>query len=324
MGSSSIDLSLSNLWRSWFAFKRGKKSTQELERFNYYLEENLYSLHQDLNVGTYKHQPYKKFIAVDNKRREILVASIRDRVVHRLMYQYLVDIYDQTFIFDVWSCRKEKGLTGAIERTQDFLNKYPRFFVWRSDVKKFFDNINHRRLLDIISLRVSDKKAVDLLKEIIKTYAQAGSVGKGIPIGNLTSQIFANIYLNELDRFIKHLIKPIAYLRYGDDFIIISENVEKLKEIREATIRFLEDDLFLKINGKSDIIVKAKWGLKFLGVKVFPKGRRLNNRNLQRIHDRISLKNVSSYAGLLKKHSNTRKIKYFNWLLLEKFFNDVN
>jgi len=324
MGSSSIDLSLSNLWRSWFAFRRGKKSTQELERFNYYLEENLYSLHQDLKDGTYKHQPYKKFIAVDNKRREILVANIRDRVVHRLMYQYLVDIYDQTFIFDVWSCRKEKGLTGAIERTQDFLNKYPRFFVWRADVKKFFDNINHQRLLDIISLRVSDEKAINLLKEIIKTHVQAGSEGKGIPIGNLTSQIFANIYLNELDRFIKHSIKPRAYIRYGDDFIIISEKVEKLKEIREATVSFLEENLLLKINSESDIIVKAKWGLKFLGVKIYPKGRRLNDRNLQRIHDRISLKNISSYAGLLKKHSNARKIKYFNWLLLENFFNDVN
>ncbi|MBI2054225.1 MAG: hypothetical protein HYT36_02740 [Candidatus Staskawiczbacteria bacterium] len=115
-----------------------------------------------------------------------------------------------------------------------------------------------------------------------------------------------------------------AYLRYGDDFIVISENLKKLKETRDTAIRFLEDNLLLKINSKSDIIVKAKWGLKFLGVKIYPGGRHLNNRNLQRIHDRISLKNVSSYAGLLKKHSNDRKVKYFNWLLLEKFSNYIN
>lgn len=333
MGSSSIDLSLSNLWRSWFAFKRGKKSTQELERFNYYLEENLYQLYEDLQSGNYKHQLYRKFIAIDDKRREILVASIRDRVVHRLMYQYLVDIHDETFIFDVWSCRKEKGLTEAIERTQYFLNKYPKYAVWRADVKKFFDNINHQRLLDIISLKVSDAKAMHLLKEIINTYSvtererererrSAALQKKGIPIGNLTSQIFANIYLNELDRFIRHRIKPKAYLRYGDDFIIIEENMEDLKKIREITANFLEENLRLKVNSNNDIIVKTKWGLKFLGVKIFPKGRRLNKRNLQRIHDRISLKNISSYAGLTKKHGNDKKIRYFNWLLINKLFSE--
>lgn len=106
MGSSCIDLSLSNIWQSYFKFKKGKKSSQELEIFNYYLEENLRALHSDLENGKYKHGRYKKFTVTDNKRREISVASIRDRVVHRLLYEYLCEIFDETFIFDAWSCRK--------------------------------------------------------------------------------------------------------------------------------------------------------------------------------------------------------------------------
>ncbi|MCC7197405.1 reverse transcriptase [Candidatus Peregrinibacteria bacterium] len=129
MGSvESIDLSLENIWRSWFEFKKGKRFTFELHTFQYYLEKNLYKLFLDLNNGCYRHGSYKKFIVCDNKRREISVASVRDRVVHRLMYDYLEKIYDKTFIYDAWSCRKEKGLLGAIERTQEFLKplrKYP-------------------------------------------------------------------------------------------------------------------------------------------------------------------------------------------------------
>ena len=170
MGSSSIDLSLSNIWKSWFKFKRGKKLTQELQRFNYYLEENLFALYHELNNGSYKHQGYRKFITTDNKRREISVACIKDRVVHRLMYEYLVEIYDKTFAFDVWSCRKNKGLTAAVERTQRFLNGSKKSFVWRADVKKFFNNIDQQKLLDILFLKISDEKARILLKEVIANY----------------------------------------------------------------------------------------------------------------------------------------------------------
>ena len=135
MGSVSIDLSLSNIWQSWYNFRRGKRKTKELEYFQYFLEENLRRLRDELNDGTYKHGKYKRFIVNDNKRREVAVASVKDRVVHRLLYEYLVKIYDGTFIFDAWSCRKEKGLVGAIERTQKFLSKFSFCFVWRSDIK---------------------------------------------------------------------------------------------------------------------------------------------------------------------------------------------
>jgi retron-type reverse transcriptase len=171
MGNVSIDLSLANIWQSWKQFKRGKKSSEELERFSYYLEKNLYKLYADLNVGKYKHSGYKKFIVTDSKRREISVASIRDRIIHRLLYEYLYEIYDKTFIYDVWSCRKGKGLFGAIERTQKFLSKYDRSFVWRADIKKFFDNVNHQILIEILDFKIADNKARRILREVINSYS---------------------------------------------------------------------------------------------------------------------------------------------------------
>ena len=145
---------------------------------------------------------------------------------------------------------------------------------------------------------------------------------KGIPIGNLTSQIFANIYLNELDRFVKHIIKPQAYLRYGDDFIIISDNLNRLKLIREEVKKILAENLQLEINIQNDIIVKAKQGLKFLGVKIFPYGRRLSKRNWDRVKSRLDLRNIASYSELVRKHSKIKRIKEFNWIILEKIDNN--
>ena len=108
-------------------------------------------------------------------------------------------------------------------------------------------------------------------------------------------------------------IKPKAYLRYGDDFIVISDNLDNLKLIRETTTKFLKDNLDLTINQKNDVIVKAVWGLKFLGVRIFPVGRKLNKRNWKRVFNNMNRKNISSYHGLVKKHSNKKRIKYFTW-----------
>ena len=171
MGSSSfIDLSLANVWQSWFKFRRGKKRSWELEEFSYSLERNLNQLYLDLNSGQYRHGSYRKFIVADNKKREVSVAPIRDRVVHRLLYEHLVSLYDKTFIPDVWSCRKGKGVIGAIDRTQKLLSLYNRSFVWRADVKKFFDNVSHQALKEIIRNKIVDSVAIKILDEVIDSY----------------------------------------------------------------------------------------------------------------------------------------------------------
>lgn len=139
-----------------------------------------------------------------------------------------------------------------------------------------------------------------------------------MPIGNLTSQVFANIYLNELDRFIKHELRVKKYVRYGDDFVVFEKNLQKLQNIRNKVTRFLKNELKLEINLKSDKIIKAWHGLKFLGVKIWPNGRTLNKRNLTRIDRKLNLTNASSYHGLIMKHGNLKKFKSFNWLIIEK------
>lgn len=169
-GSVSIDVSLSNVWKSWFRFRRGKRRTKELDHFQYYLEQNLFCLWHDLNTGTYCHGEYRNFIVNDTKRRVISVASFRDRVVHRLLYDYMVSLYDKTFYYDVWSCRKDKGLISAIDRAQKFLRSFPNSFVWRCDITKFFDTVDHTVLIRILTQRVKDQTALMLLKNVIASH----------------------------------------------------------------------------------------------------------------------------------------------------------
>ena len=169
-GSDSINLGLGNIWRSWFAFRKGKRATLELHEFQFDLEKNLFGLRRDMVNGTYRHGSYRRFTVCDNKRREISVAGIRDRVVHRLIYDYLVPIFDKVFVFDAWSCRTGKGLLGAIERAQGFLKKSPRAYVWRADIKKFFDSVDQGVLMGLVSRRVGDPRALGLIGEVVGSF----------------------------------------------------------------------------------------------------------------------------------------------------------
>lgn len=174
MGNSSIveiDVSLKNVWSSWFRFRRGKHATREITVFEYYLERELPQLQRELVSNTYHHGPYRRFVVSDSKRREISVASVRDRVVHRLLYDYLIKIYDHTFNYDAWSCRKGKGVIGAIERAEAYAYSHPRNFVWRLDITKFFDSVQQPTLLALLARRVKDQKASLLLREVINSYS---------------------------------------------------------------------------------------------------------------------------------------------------------
>ena len=139
-----------------------------------------------------------------------------------------------------------------------------------------------------------------------------------IPIGNLTSQIFANIYLNELDRFVSHNIRPLAYLRYGDDFIILSNEKSELQDMRARIREYLKAEIRLDLHEKNDILVKSAWGIRFLGVRIFPNGRRLNRRNFMKTQQRLERRTAASYRGLVQQHMPTY-LKEFDWLLLERF-----
>lgn len=314
IGNMSIDLSLKNIWNSWFEFKKGKKYNLKMHDFQYNLEKNLYKLFFDLKTGNYKHGEYDKFTVCDNKKREISVCPIRDRIIHRLLYDYLCKIYDKTFIYDAWSCRKGKGLFGATKRTQKFLEENPQAYIWKVDIRKFFDSVDHAKLKAILRLKIKDRETLSLLDLVIGSFGKNND--KGIPIGNLTSQIFANIYLNELDRFIKHKIKPKSYLRYGDDFILIENNLEKLNCFQEQVTNFINGELYLTVNCRNNFIVKAKRGLKFLGAIIDSKQITLNRRNKKRIFKKLNLSNLSSYYGIIRHYGGGELQKRFNYTVL--------
>lgn len=311
-----MDVSLSKIWKSWYAFRRGKKRNKELDTFFYSLETNLSKLRRDLVSSDYQHGPYKRFSITDSKRRIISVASIRDRVVHRLVYDYLTDIFDKTFLYDSWSCRKGKGLSGAIKRTQKVIAKYRYSYIWRGDITKFFDSVDHEILKTNIRRKVRDKKALKIIDNIIDSY-HTFSRGLGMPIGNLTSQIFTNIYLHELDWHIFHRVKPISYIRYGDDFIILMKTVKDLKASRDEVITFLADKLKLTIHSTNNIIISASRGIHFLGCDIYPTGRRLRKRMISKIKQKLKLKNSSSYRALALAHFEQNVVKWIDWKNLD-------
>ena len=157
-----------------------------------------------------------------------------------------------------------------------------------------------------------DKKAINF----IDSYT-INRGGQGIPIGNLTSQIFANIYLNEIDRFIKHDLRVKFYLRYGDDFIILDRNFGHIRDLKYAIINFCQKKLAIKIK-RNDMLIKISRGIEFLGTKIYPSGRNLTPKNLTKIRQKLDLSNASSYLGLIKEHCSQKLIEEFNWILKEK------
>lgn len=313
MGSSSdIDLSLANIYKAWQLFRAGKRLSYDIEWFQYDLEANLLDLAGDLQKGRYVHGSYRHFEVQDNKRRNIAVASVRDRVVHRLLYEYLLPIWDPHFSYDCWSCRPGKGLLGAISRAQYFTTRYDRSWLWRSDIAKFFDHVDHDVLVRCLKMRVKDENVLILLNNLIDSYSTI-RMHTGIPIGNLTSQIFANIYLNEFDRFVQHSLKPLGYLRYGDDFVLWCLNIKQATEMFCKGGVFLADQLGLRLHDINNILQPSANKLHFLGVEIWPRGHRLDKRMRVRINQRVSATNIASYEALLKHHGSDKAKKLLTW-----------
>lgn len=252
----------------------------------------------DIATKQYRHGGYDHKIINEKKRRDIHVASVRDRIIHRLLYDYLMPLLNPRFDDDVWSCRPGKGLHGALQRTQQLTRRYATSWVYRGDVKKFFDSVDHDVLLSIVRRHVSDETTLWLLSEVINSYRTAGQP-YGMPIGNLTSQLFANMYLNEFDRFVRHHIKPLAYVRYGDDFSIFFRSRQEAVAGRVKCIQFLEKQLLLTIHQHNNVIVKANQGLHFLGHHVYPRSVVANRALRRKIRREISAHNASSYLAQL-------------------------
>jgi len=331
--------SVENLFQAWEEFKKGKLRKLDVGRFERNLEDNLFSIYKELMEKTYKHNPYIGFYITDPKQRHIHKAEVRDRIVHHALFKVLNPLFDNTFISDSYSCRKGYGTHKGFKKLVIYARKVSKNYTrncWalKCDIKKFFDSVDHDILLRIIKGKIEDENTLWLLEEIIQSYeaenkdchpsfAMTGN-RRGIPIGNLTSQLFANIYLNELDQYIKHKLKVKYYLRYADDFILLSSSKELLETYLCEIEQFLQEKLKLSLHPRKTVFKKLSWGIDFVGYIALPHYEVLRTKTKRRIFKQIKKKielyksgNITkqefeqshaSYFGILT-HANTYKIK---------------
>jgi RNA-directed DNA polymerase len=269
-----------NIHSSYLSCRRSKRYNDYVLNFTWNLEEELEEIRKDLVQKTYKHGSYNSFILNDSKKREIKAAPFRDRIVHRAVYNVIEPIFDKTFIYDTYACRNGKGTHKAIKRLQKFLRveetKQKPMYCLQCDISKYFQSIDHKILFSLIEKHIADKEVLWLIKEILD------SEPEGIPIGNLTSQVFANLYLNEIDQYVKHNLQQKYFLRYMDDFLILSFSKKELHEIREKLHLFLKNDLKLKFHPKKANVYPVKKGVDFLGFLVFKDYRLLRKTTVCR------------------------------------------
>lgn len=335
--------SLDNLFASWDRFKSDKQKKRDVQEFEINLEQYLFQLHRDLVVKRYKHGAYTGFWIHDPKPRHIHKATVRDRILHHAIFRVLNPVFEPTFIAHSFSCRVGKGThkgVAALNRIvrQVSRNGHRACFALKCDIQKFFNTVDHDILLHILSLRIQDTDTMSLLREIVASFNAPNSNPlelKGVPIGNLTSQLFVNVYMNEFDQFVKHQLKIKNYIRYTDDFVIISDDKRSLENLIQPVRKFLLDKLALKLHPKKVCIRNLNRGIDFLGYIILPHYRILRTKTKQRIfrklrhrtteykNDLITKQNLEqslqSYLGVLS-HANTynfsNELKNLYWFWL--------
>lgn len=311
-------ISYENLYRAHRRARLCKRHKTEVINFENNLSQNLWNLHYQLKFGTYKISGYNKFYIYDPKEREVQAICYKDRVVqHSLCDNYLTPIIDKHLIFDNVACRKGKGSSQAIARLRQFMTKFYKkyqkngYFV-KIDVKKYFANISHPILKDKLQKIIPDKRCLNLLFTIIDSYNP--QLGKGLPIGNQSSQYLALLYLNSVDRFFKEQLKIKYYLRYMDDIIMLVPTKKLAQDCITFASNLLEKE-HLQINPKSHIC-PVKNGIEFLGwnFKFAPSGaiiQKLKKSSKKRILSKV--KTARHKAIFHKKYVQRAKASYISY-----------
>ncbi len=275
----------SNLYQAWLKARKGTGWTSETTRFSFNLERELLMIQQQLRDFSYQPGKFRYFSIRDPKPRRIAVAPFNDRVVHHALVQILMPVFEPTFIYHSYATRTGKGTHKSIIQAQQFIRQYSWYYKF--DIKHFFETVNHDVMLALIARKVKDKAVLQLCEKIIRNAPD----DSGLPIGNLTSQFFANVYLNPLDHFIKEQLGVKGYLRYMDDFVLFSNSKEELKHWQQALEVFVTLQLKLKLKNKACWLNSSQAGLSFLGMRIFPGLLRHcpanRKRSLKKLNNRI-------------------------------------
>src|SRR3989338_2555006 len=285
------------------AYKKARKhKTLRLYVLNFEknLSENLDSLKTELLLHSYRPKSLETFILRDPKTRKISKSDFRDRVIHHTLCNIIEPFFEKMFIYDSYANRKGKGTLKAIQRFEYFHKKLSQnntspVFILKSDIRHYFDEVDHSILLKIIMKRINDPRVLWLIRKVLSNYST--SKGKGMPLGNLTSQFFANVYLDELDQFVKHKLKAKCYIRYVDDFVILHNSSEKLFEWKDEIGVFLQNRLLLNLHPEKTKIILAPQGVDFLGLKIFSYHKIMKKRNVRSFKRKLK--------ALCKKYDNS-------------------
>jgi RNA-directed DNA polymerase len=309
--------SIENLLLAWREFRNGKRKKKDVQEFELHLMDNIISLRDDLKLKTYIHGGYHAFNISDPKPRNIHKASVRDRLLHHAIYRVLYPYFDLKFIHDSYSCRNYKGTHRAIERLKFFARKVSKnntkqCFALKCDIRKFFASIDHQTLISILKSHNLDDQTVNLLSTLISSFhcsiLQNTTMKIGLPLGNLTSQLLVNVYMNEFDQYMKHTLKERYYIRYADDFVILASNKNHLCNLLQHIILNLRDNLKLTLHPNKIHIKTFSSGIDFLGWVNFPTHRVLRTTTKRRMVKRLKTnpkeETIQSYLGLLK-HGDT-------------------
>ncbi|MEO5369203.1 MAG: reverse transcriptase/maturase family protein [Magnetococcus sp. DMHC-1] len=275
-----------NLWRAAHKAWRGKKDKTRIADFYFNLERELLRIQEELVSGQYQPRPYRLFMVTDPKHREIAAADFRDRVVHHAIINVLDPLFETRLIHHTYACRVGKGTHAAVQQAQHCAARFP--FFLKCDIRKYFQSVDHTFLATLLARIIKDQRVLDLLARIITHPVAGHPPGKGIPIGNLTSQHFANLYLGELDHFIKERLRVNGYLRYMDDFLVFGPTKSFLHGIHFEIRQFLHDRLSLVLKDHVTLLAPTNEGIPFLGFQVFPQTVRLQRKGMARFRHKFS------------------------------------
>jgi retron-type reverse transcriptase len=316
--------SFPNLLEAARLASRGKRLRPNVAAFALDLESELHQLRHELLSRSYQPGPYRTFVIHDKKPRFISAAPFRDRVVHHALCQVIEPIFERGFIYDSYACRKGKGTHAASDRASFYARRFR--YVLKCDVEKYFPSIDHAVLLGLIGEQIWDEGVLWLARTILAgsnsqpralCYFPGGDLfapferRRGIPIGNQTSQFFANVYLNKLDHYVKEVLRARGYLRYVDDVLIFDHDKRRLHEMRVVIEDFLVK-FRLRLHPRKCFITTANAGFTFLGYRVFPTHRRLDANNVRRFKRRLRRYDQAVEEGRMSPSQRSDRIR--SWI----------
>lgn len=313
-------ISLEHLFQCWDNFKRGKHKRKDIQIFERDLEDNVFQLHDDLKTMQYCHHHYEHFHVTDPKRRCISKANVRDRLLHHAVHNTLTTIFDKQFIYYSLASRTKKGIHFGVQHLQRMSNKVNAngtrpCFALKMDIKRFFDTVDHEILKTLLRRRVQDAHLLKIIDTIIDSFTKPHENKIGIPLGNVTSQLFANIYLHELDDFIKRTLREKFYLRYCDDFIILSNNENHLRSLIVLIQEFLKANLRLELHPNKVFIRKLNQGIDFIGYILFSNHVLLRTHTKQRMKKRLKKTQELYLDGVLDSTTMDQQLQSYLGIL---------